>query len=92
MAEQGYASPIKSVGHGATCVRDICSGEEVWRVIYELSQDIGHRLIKHGLRAGGVSLTIRYSDLEWRIFQKPLVFETISPLDIASGALCEKSR
>ena len=86
VAPCGYASPIKSVGHGATCVRDIETVEEAWRVIYELCQDINHRLIRHSFLAGGVSLYIRYSDLEGFLFQSPLPFVTRSPLDIALGA------
>ncbi len=86
VAPQGYASPIKSVGHGATCVRDIITREEVWRVVYELCQDINHRLIKNGFVAGGVSLYIRYSDLEGYMFQCPLAIPTRSPLQIAMAA------
>ena len=94
VAVQGYASPIKSVGHGATCVRDICKAEEIWRVIYELSQDVGHRLIKNGLLATAASVYIRYGDLSGRIFQCPLKQPTRSPLDIASAAfaLCGRRR
>ena len=93
VAPQGYASPIKSVGHGATCVRDIDKREEAWRVIYELSQDVNHRLTKHNLLADGVSLGIRYSDLSGIMGQSPLPFPTRSALDIACGAyalFCEK--
>ena len=39
-----FVSPIKSVGHGITCVVDLINEEEVWRVMLELCQDIGHRL------------------------------------------------
>lgn len=34
-----FVSPIKSVGHGITCVSDLENEEEVWKVILELSQD-----------------------------------------------------
>lgn len=39
-----FVSPVKSVGHGITCVSDLENEEEVWKVIFALSQDIGHRL------------------------------------------------
>lgn len=39
-----YESPVKSVGHGITCNADLENNEEVWKVMLELSQDIGHRL------------------------------------------------
>ncbi len=83
VAEQGYAAPIKSIGHGATCVRDLHSAEEVWRVLYELSQDVVHRLIRHHLLAGGAGLYIRYSDLEGVSLQQPLRLPARSALDIA---------
>ena len=86
VAPAGYASPIKSVGHGATCVRDIAGEEEAWRVIYELSQDVNHRLTRHGLLAGGAALYVRNADLSGNIFQAPLHFPTRSALDIASAA------
>ncbi len=94
VAAQGYELPIKSVGHGATCVRDIKAPEEIWRVIYELSQDVGHRLIKNSLLAAGASVYIRYGDLSGRGFQCPLKQPTRSPLDIASAAfgLCARRR
>ena len=86
VALQGYASPIKSVGHGATCVHDVTENDEAWRVIYELCQDVNHRLKKNGFLAGGVSLYIRYSDLEGFMFQCPLKLPTRSQLDIAACA------
>ena len=86
VARLGYLSPIKSVGHGATCARDIQTREEVWHVLYELCQDVNHRLIRHGFLAGGVSLYIRYSDLEGFLFQSPLSRPTRCALEIASGA------
>ena len=86
VAPAGYASPIKSVGHGATCVRDLYVPEEVWQVLYELSQDVCHRLRKNGFLSGEIALYIRYSDLEGFSFQAPLPRATRSALDLASGA------
>ena len=81
-----FVAPIKSVGHGVTCVRDLESNYEVWLVMYELSQDIGHRLIKYGLTVQGVQITIRDKDLDFEQFQVPLRFPTQSPLEIAQAA------
>lgn len=33
-----FVSPIKSVGHGITCIADLLNEEEVWKVMLELSQ------------------------------------------------------
>ena len=81
----GYEVPIKSVGHGTTCVRDVDTPYEVWRVLYELAQDVGHRLRKYGLRAGGVQVSVRDGDLGWQQYQAPLSAESQSPLEIAQA-------
>ena len=49
-----FVSPVKSIGHGITCTADLENDEEVWKVILELSQDVGHRLRVHELSARGV--------------------------------------
>lgn len=81
-----FVSPIKSVGHGITCVADLLDDEEVWRVMLELSQDIGHRLRLHKLKATGVQISIRSNDLGVRQFQAPLTLSTQSPMEIARKA------
>ena len=82
---KGYVSPIKSVGHGTTCVTDLDSEYAVWRVLYELAQDVQHRLRKHELAAQGVQITVKDNDLDYRQYQVPLPFPTQSPLDLASA-------
>lgn len=81
-----FVSPIKSVGHGITCVADLLDDEEVWKVMLELSQDIGHRLRLHKLKATGVQISIRSNDLGVRQFQAPLTLSTQSPMEIARKA------
>ena len=82
---KGYVSPIKSVGHGTTCVTDLDSNYMAWRVLYELAQDIQHRLRKHELAAQGVQITVKDNDLDYRQYQVPLPFPTQSPLELASA-------
>lgn len=79
----GYEVPIKSVGHGITCTCDLQKSEDVWCVILELSQDIGHRLRLYGLAARGVRLGIRGSDLSGSQYQAQLSFPSQSPMEIA---------
>lgn len=81
-----YESPVKSIGHGITCVADLENEEEVWRVMLELSQDIGHRLRLHAMDAGGVQLTVRDNGLAFRQYQARLETRTRSPLEIAEKA------
>ena len=80
-----FVAPIKSVGHGTTCVCDLDSEYAVWRVLYELAQDVQHRLRKHELCARGVQITVKDNDLDYRQYQAPLPFPTQSPLDLAAA-------
>ena len=81
----GWAPPVKSIGHGTTCVRDLDTDYEVWRVLYELAQDVGHRLRLHGLTARGVQLSVRDRDLGWYQWQLPLPCPTQSPYELAQA-------
>lgn len=81
-----FVFPIKSVGHGITCVADLLDDEEVWKVMLELSQDVGHRLRLHKLKATGVQISIRSNDLGYRQYQAPLSLSTQSPMMIAKKA------
>ena len=83
---QAFVSPIKSVGHGITCNADLTSPEEVKKVIYELSQDVGHRLRVHALAARTVQIWIRGNDLSGEQFQTRLPVQTQLPSDIAEAA------
>lgn len=78
-----YVAPIKSIGHGITCVSDLVDEEEVWKVILELSQDVGHRLRVHKLAARGVQISVRGNDLYGCQFQCRLPFKTQLPSEIA---------
>lgn len=82
-----FVSPIKSVGHGITCTADLENEDEVWKVMLELSQDIGHRLRIHKLKASGVQISIRSNDLGFRQYQAPLTPATQSPSVIAHKAI-----
>ena len=79
----GYEPPVKSVGHGVTCVRDLEDDYEVWLVLYELAQDLGHRMREYGIEARGVQVTVRDRDLDWQQWQIPLPYPTRSPLEIS---------
>ena len=81
-----YQIPIKSIGHGTTCTSDLRYKEEVWKVILELSQDIGHRLRLHELCAKGVQLIIKDNYLQYQQHQAQLNCLSQSPLEIAQKA------
>ncbi len=84
--QKDFVSPVKSIGHGITCVSDLNNNEEVKKVILELSQDIGHRLRVHGLSAKAVQVCVRGNDLLGAQFQCKLPFRTQLPSEIAAAA------
>ena len=83
---QDFCSPIKSIGHGITCTADLINDDEVWKVMLELSQDIGHRLRVHDLSARAIQITIRDNSLSFKQYQEQLPITTQSPMDIARAA------
>ena len=80
-----FVSPVKSIGHGITCLADLENEEEVHRVLLELAQDVGHRLRVHDLCAHGVQVSVRGNDLLGAQFQCKLPFRTQLPSEIASA-------
>lgn len=80
-----FVSPVKSIGHGITCNADLVNPEEVFRVMLELSQDVGHRLRVHELSAQGVQVSVRGNDLFSSQYQCKLPVRTQLPSEIASA-------
>ena len=83
----GTTVPIQSVGHGITCSADLCTEQEVWKVLLELAQDVGHRLRVHKLAALGVALDVRGSGLGYLQYQTRLPYAVRSPYLLARAAL-----
>ncbi len=80
-----FVSPMKSIGHGITCVADLKNADEVGRVIQELAQDVGHRLRVHELCARGVQLYVRGNNLFGAQFQCRLPVRTQLANEIAAA-------
>lgn len=83
VCQKDFVSPVKSIGHGITCTADLVNEEEVFKVMLELAQDVGHRLRVHELSARGVQIYIRGNDLGGMQFQCKLPFRTQLPSEIA---------
>ena len=81
-----FVSPVKSIGHGITCVADLNDEEDVYRVMLELSQDIGHKLRVNELIAGGIQISVRSNDLSFKQYQTQLEMPTRSPKEIADAS------
>ncbi len=67
-----YQSPVKSIGRGTTQPVDLKNNEEVYKVIIQMSQIVSHKLRKHNLKACGVQLSVKDSNLTVKQFQAPL--------------------
>ena len=85
VCHKDFVSPVKSLGHGITCNADLINNREVWKVMYELSQDIGHKLRMHELLAYGVQISIRSSELWGNQYQTQLRLPTRSSQELAEA-------
>ena len=81
-----YIEEVKSISHGITTVKDLENNDEVWETIFELSQEIGYKLMEKELIAGGVSLVIKNSDLYIEQYQKKFTTFEKSAINIAKIA------
>ncbi|MBQ8287935.1 MAG: DNA polymerase IV [Clostridia bacterium] len=86
VAPMDAALPMKSAGHGVTTSRDLENEAEVWRVMLQLTQDLGHRLRLYGKQAWGVSVSIRDANLGWKQWQEKLTYPTQNAGKIAEAA------
>lgn len=71
-----YTAPVKSVGHGITCIEDLTENEQVWRVFYSLSQDVARRLRKYKLSANAVQISVKDNELRIKQYQCQLPMTT----------------
>lgn len=56
--------PNKSIGHTITLPEDISSELDINRVLLNISDQVGRRLRKHEMMAGGIQITIRSPDMK----------------------------
>lgn len=56
--------PPKSIGNGTTTLKDIVTREDVKKVVYFLAEKVSYRLIKHKVKAGVLSITLKDKDLK----------------------------
>ena len=74
----------KTAGHGITTREDLISATEVWPVMLELSQNVGHRLHLYEKKATGVAIDIRDNTLFSQQWQCRLPYPTQSASRIAT--------
>ena len=76
----------KTAGHGITTRRDLVADGDVWPVMLELAQDVGHRLHIYGKRATGVAIAIKDNRLATKQWQCALPYPTQSAFELAREA------
>lgn len=64
VAEYAAREEAKSIGNMVTAPRDICTPRDADLVLWPLCESVAHRLRRHGLCAGSLSLYVRDVELE----------------------------
>ena len=79
--------PIKSIGHGNTCVEDLENEHEVYVVFMTLARHISKRLREDNLMASGIRIGVRDCNLSYRQFQRKLAYPAQSVSVIARESM-----
>lgn len=79
-------APIKSVGNSWTTPRDLLTDEDVWIVLYLLSESVAARLRENHFRCRGVEVSLRDSSLFSFERQCKLSQPTMQEQEIANAA------
>ncbi len=81
-----YDIPDKSVGRGVTAIKDLENNEEVYSMLLELSEEVGHSLYSSGKMAGGVAISVKDNKFHTISRQTALPIPTQSPTEITKIA------
>jgi DNA polymerase-4 len=84
----------RSISHETTFADDVADDEELRRVLVELSEAVGRRLRRHGIRGSVVRLKLRYPPFETHTRQRKLDAPTDDDLVVfrTAKALLEEAR
>ena len=86
VAPVGYSPPPQSIGHGATCNRDLEDNYSVWLALDELAQDVSHRLISNDCKTRVVHLYVKDNTFGYHEYIAPIHYPTQSAAVIAQAA------
>lgn len=81
------AEEVKSVGHSMTLKRDITSRHDILRYLLQLSEMVGRRARRYGVKGKTIHLTIRYDDFTTFGKQASLQQHVNSSEEIYNGAV-----
>lgn len=70
------SAPVKSVSNGTTAYRDLHNDEDVRILVFALAESVASRLRKIGLKAGGVTISIK--DSKFRTHSKQCILNISS--------------
>ncbi len=62
----------QSIGRSTTCAKDLRNFEEAYTVLLKLSEEVSHELRKEDMEAHGISVSIRFDNLESKEFMTRL--------------------
>ena len=86
VAPVGYSPPPQSIGHGATCNRDLEDNYSVWLALDELAQDVSHRLISNDCKTRVVHLYVKDNTFGYHEYIAQIHYPTQSAAVIAQAA------
>ncbi len=91
--EIGYDPLPKSVGNSTTLPFDLVNNAQVWQTLLTLSEEVCRRMRKDNLLAGGVCISVKTNNLEYREYQVQLDMPMSASLLIAHAGyklFCER--
>ena len=86
VAPVGYVPTPKSIGHGATCTRDLEDNYSVWLALDELAQDVSHRMIANECKTKAVHLYVKDNTFLYHEYIAMIHYPTQSAAIIAQAA------
>ena len=86
VAKYNNYAPVKSIGRGNTFDHDLTTNQEVWDMLYFLSEDVAHRLRDSAISASKIQISVKNEELISHDLQAPLLFPTQSWAEIAEKA------
>lgn len=63
VTDEGYSSPVKSIGNSCTAPRDLETDDEVKTMLYMIAESVSARLRENGFVCGLIEISIRDKDL-----------------------------
>ena len=77
----------KGIGNSTTLAKDVTTEEEAGKVLFNLAESVGRRLRNAGMKAGMLSVEIRYHTFQDNSHQKQLFRSTSNDMDIYNIAM-----